>query len=126
MLLKLCGDAKTIVDWANGQAVAKKAETKTQVAFTQKTLAQLWNSYNMMPATACADWVTHQYRKFNDTADKLATKAVLERKSLWVQKPIPKKATAIQGAFDGGKRGNSSGAGWWFAAGTPVKNNHGP
>ena len=119
--LKICGDAKTVVDWINGSAVAKNANHKQQIPTAQKSLAQMWGQHAAIPSPTVGEWVQHQYRRYNDTADKLATIAVLERRAQWIQKPIPKGTSAIQAAFDGGKRGKFSGTGWWIAAGVPVR-----
>ena len=53
-------------------------------------------------------------------ADKLATRAVVERLRCWVVRKLPKDTKAIWGGFDGGKRGINSGMGFWIAAGIPV------
>ena len=70
-----------MVDWVNGHAIAKNTIHKQQIATVQKSLAQMWGQLAVIPSPTVGEWVQHQYRRYNDTADKLATIAVLERKA---------------------------------------------
>ena len=102
--LKICGDAKCIVDWANGLSAVNDKRHLANVHMTRNAFAQRWGIYNVLPVPAGGEWVQHQYRQFNDLADQLATKAIKEQSSKWVQKPIPKETVALQASFDGGLR----------------------
>ena len=110
--LKICGDAKCVVDWANGVAATKDSAHLANVHAARNALAHLWGKYNVHPAPATGNWVQHQYRKYNGLADKLATKAIVENTSKWVQRPIPPNTIASQASFDGCLRKGRAGTGW--------------
>ena len=110
--LQLNGDAKIVVDWANGHAALKAIEHKINLRVLRTTLDNLWTALDVHPIEGYSHWIQHQYREHNKRADTLATIAVVQRHTAWVQKPLPKYTCAIWGAFDGGKRSCGSGMSW--------------
>ena len=110
--LKVCGDAKIIVDWLNGVSAIKVTEHHMHITKARYTLAKLWSDHGVNPVPMYGDWLTHQYREHNKLADKLATIAVVHREAKWIQRPLPPTVHAIWGSFDGGKRSMGSGMGW--------------
>ena len=66
------------------------------------------------------DWLKRQYREHNKEADLLATRAIMTASNFWTTRPLPSDTSAIYGHFDGGKRDQGSGTGWWLAAGSPI------
>ena len=77
----------------------------------REDLAWLWAKRSVQPAPDVGNWITHQFRRHNKIADRLATIAVEQRRTLWVHRPLPKNTIAIWGGFDGGLRAGKSGAG---------------
>ena len=69
------------------------------------------------PPQGYNDWILHQYREHNKLADSLATMAITSATPLLTLHTFSPSAHAIWGAFDGGKREQGSGMGFWLAAG---------
>ena len=110
--LQLNGDAKIVVDWANGHAALKAIEHKINLRVLRTTLANLWTSLDVHPIGGYSNWIQHQYREHNAIADALATLAVTTRDAKWVLRPLPPSTCTLWGAFDGGKRTEGSGMGF--------------
>ena len=81
------------------------------------TSLELWNHFHLRTARRGGLWFRHKLREGNIAADRLATKAIHDRKDSISDFSTgfhvdPTRPTKLQCSFDGGKQGPLAGCGW--------------
>ena len=114
--IDLMGDNKTVIDWANGQALILNEEFRVRVALTVRTLHVALQQRRLLLRCKGATWFRHVLREGNTTADNLANKA-MDRRSDFLDCHAPRlqrqlqdwgPAACLWGAFDGGRHEDES------------------
>ena len=101
VILHIIGDSQMVVDWLNGGR-RNNVPNYDCVSALMEHLEQAWHEGLCRPRTCVAPFMTHVYRRFNTTADALATVGMVTT-NVWFKDVTKMPITKfIEVRFDGG------------------------